>query len=93
MDRVFYSRWIYVVALLLCCAIMVVIDYFLDEGAEYLNAWSLLVNLFRLPIEAPTSWVMENYGLGGELLAVLVVNGVIGFILVQLVRLGLGFGR
>lgn len=34
------SNWIYLVALLLCCSTMVVIDYFLGESAEYLNAWS-----------------------------------------------------
>jgi len=93
MNRVADSHWIYAGALLLCCSIMVVIDYFLGEAAEYLNAWSLVVNLFQLLLEAPTSWMMQNYGIGGELVAVLLVNGAAGFILVQLVRWGFGFGR
>ena len=87
------SNWIYLIVLLLCCVIMVVIDYFLGERAEYLNAWSLVVKLFHLPFEVPTSRIMQQYGVGGELLVVLLINGVIGFILVQIIRLGLGFGR
>ena len=87
------SNWIYLVALLLCCSIMVVVDYVLGEKAEFLNAWSVVVKLFRLPMEVPTSQIMQRYGLEGELLAVLLANGIIGFILVQLVRLGLSFSR
>lgn len=93
MKQVVDSNWIYWVALLLCCVIMTVIDYFLGERAEYLNAWSMVVKLFRLPFEVPTSRIMQQYGVGGELLAVLLVNGAIGFILVRLIRLGLRFGR
>ncbi len=87
------SNWIYLIALLLCCVVMIVIDYFLGERAEYLNAWSVVVKLFRLPVEAPPSGIMQQYGVGGELLAVLLVNGAIGFILVQIPRLGFRFGR
>jgi hypothetical protein len=80
------SNWIYLAALMLCCLIMVVIDYFLGDKAEFLNAWSVVVKLFRLPVEAPTSWMMQHYGVAGELVAVLLVNAVLGFILIQLVR-------
>jgi hypothetical protein len=85
-SQLINSNWIYLAALALCCFIMVVIDYFLDEGAEYLNAWSVVVKLFRLPVEAPTSWMMQHYGVGGELLAVLLVNGLLAVILVQLIQ-------
>ena len=86
MTQVINSSWIYPVALVVCCSLMVVIDYFLGEGAEYLNAWSVVVKLFRLPVEVPASWMMQHYGVGGELLVVLLVNGIFGIIIVQLVR-------
>ena len=84
------SNWVYLVALLFCCFIMAVIDYFLGEQAEFLNAWSALVNLLRLPFEVPTSLIMERFGVIGELLVVLLVNGLLGFILVKIVRWGIG---
>ena len=80
------SNWVYLVALLFCSFIMAVIDYFLGEQAEFLNAWSVLVNLLQLPFEVPTSLMMKEFGVIGELLVVLLVNGILGFILVKIVR-------
>ena len=56
-----------------CFVVMVVADYFLGPGAEFLNAYSVLERLTGRDASAGKSLVAMKYGSSGELLGVLLV--------------------
>lgn len=78
---------IYVVAGVAALCIMIIIDYLLGAEAEHLNAWVIVNRLVGNDIGIPDSLAIRQLGLYGAALAMLVVNGVFGAILIQLLRL------
>ena len=66
--------------------VMVVVDYFLGPRAEFINAYSALERLFGQNASAGKSHVALEYGVSGELLGVLIVSLLGGFVLTVLVK-------
>ena len=62
-------------------AIMIVVDYMIGPKAEFLNAWSVIQRLIGQTPSAGPSLVYRHIGGFGEFMAVLIINGIIGWII------------
>jgi hypothetical protein len=65
---------------------MVLVDYWLGPRAEFVNAWSVIERVFGYTPSAGESMVCQAYGATGEMVAVLLVNMLVGAILTVLIR-------
>jgi hypothetical protein len=66
--------------------VMVSVDYFLGERAEFLNAWSVVERLVGQTPSAGESVVFRQLGAVGETSVVLAINLVIGGVLTEVSR-------
>ena len=76
-----------VVPSLISLFIMVVVDSFIGEEAEFMNAFSVLERLFDQKPSVGDSLLARQFGEGGELIAVLVANLFIGVMLTMIIRM------
>jgi hypothetical protein len=65
---------------------MVLIDRALGSRAEFLNAWSVVERLLGRSPSSEPSVVASRIGAGGELVVVVVLNLLVGFLLAALIR-------
>ena len=71
----------------LSLVVMVFVDYLIGPEAEYLNAFSVVQRLLGQSPSAGESVVAHEFGAIGELVAVVMVNMVIGGMLAFMLRL------
>jgi len=75
-----------VVLSLASCIVMIVVDYILGPRAEFLNAYSVFERILGREVSVGESFVAREFGKSGELLAVLIVSLLAGYILTILAR-------
>ena len=81
------SLYLFMILSAVSLAIMTIVDYIIGPKAEFLNAYSVLQRLFGKTPTFGDSMLATRFGSGGELLAVLIANLLIGGILTLMVRL------
>ena len=77
---------IYAVAGVGALCIMIIIDYVLGPEAEHLNAWVIVNRWLGRPTGLADSLAVRKLGLIGATALMIVVNGMLGFVLINLLR-------
>ncbi|MCB0658004.1 MAG: hypothetical protein KDC57_17785, partial [Saprospiraceae bacterium] len=78
---------IYLIAGIACLCIMILVDYILGAEAEHLNAW-VIINRFAGNASAiGDSLAIRKLGLWGAGLLMVIINGLLGILLIQFIRL------
>ena len=78
---------IYIAAGIACLGIMIIIDYLLGAEAEHLNAWVIVNQLIGNDLGIGSSLAINKLGLLGATALMLVLNGLFGAVLINLLRL------
>ena len=78
---------IYLFAGIACLCIMLIIDYILGAEAQHLNAWVILQEILGHSSKFGDSLALQKMGLAGATILTIVVNGIFGFLLIQLLHL------